>query len=160
MEVTLNKRIKCPAKYCHGCFTSMTDSQCKNMHKAAHFFKLQRESPKAFAWERPKSNERQVKSDGSQDNADSGNEKNNYATLDNDVKYGSTTARSGSKVISMCIVPVKIKHEDNKKMVTTYTTLDRSLSPGSMVKKLGIQGIKTTLKLKVFILRDLKVHLL
>ena len=124
MEVTLNKRIKCPAKYYHGCFTSMTDSQCKNMHKAAHFFKLQRESPKAFAWERPKSNERQVKLDGSQDNADSGNEKNNYATLDNDVKCGSTTARSGSKVISMCIVPVKIKHEDNKKMVTTYTMLD------------------------------------
>ena len=53
------------------------------------------------------------KSDGSQDNGDSGNIKSNYAMLDNDVKCASTTAKSGSKVISMCIVPVKIKHGDN-----------------------------------------------
>ena len=49
------------------------------------------------------------KSDGSQDNGDSGNIKGNYATLDDNVKCESTTTKSGSKFISMCIVPVKIK---------------------------------------------------
>ena len=92
------------------------------------------------------------KSDGSQNNSDSGNIKSNYATLDNDVKCETTTAKSGLKVISMCIVPVKIKHGDSNKMVTTYAMLD-SCSQGffildSAVKKLEIEGIKTTLKLK------------
>ena len=50
------------------------------------------------------------KADGSQDNSNSGNIKSNYAMLDNDVKCVSTTAKSGSKVIIMCTVPVKIKH--------------------------------------------------
>ena len=91
------------------------------------------------------------KSDGSERNGDSGNIKSNYATLDNDVKFASTIAKSGSKVIAMCIVPVKIKHGNNSKMVTTYAMLDNcsqgSFILGSVVKKLGIQGIKTTLKL-------------
>ena len=92
------------------------------------------------------------KADGSQNNSDSGNIKSNYATLDNDVKCASTTAKSGSKVISMCIVPVKIKHGDINKMVTTYAMLgncsQHSFILDSTIKKLGIQGIKTTLKLK------------
>ena len=92
------------------------------------------------------------KADGSKDNSDSGNIKSNYATLDTDVKCASTTEKSGSKIISMSIVPVKIKHQDSNKMVTTYTMLD-NFSQGSFIldsaiKKLGIQGIKTTLKLK------------
>ena len=92
------------------------------------------------------------KADGSKDNSDSGNIKSNYATLDTDVKCASTTEKSGSKIISMSIVPVKIKHRDSNKMVTTYTMLD-NFSQGSFIldsaiKKLGIQGIKTTLKLK------------
>ena len=92
------------------------------------------------------------KSDGFQDNGDSGNIKSNYATLDYDVKCTSTTAKLGSKVMSMCIVPVKIKHGNNNKMVTNYAMLDNfsqgSFILGSVVKKLGIQGIKTTVKLK------------
>ena len=64
------------------------------------------------------------KSDGSQDNTDSENIKSNYATLDNDVKCASTTAKSGSKLISMCIVPVKIKHGVNNKTATTHAMLD------------------------------------
>ena len=68
------------------------------------------------------------------------------------MKCASTTAKSGSKVINMCIVPVKIKHEDSKEMVTTYAMLDNcsqgSFTLDSTIKKLGIQGSKTTLKLK------------
>ena len=55
-------------------------------------------------------------SDGSQDN---GNIKSNYAVLDHDVKCARAIAKWGFKVISMCIVPVRIKHGDNSKMVTT-----------------------------------------
>ena len=78
--------------------------------------------------------------------------------------------KSGLKFISMCIVPVKIKHGDSNKMVTTYAVLD-NCSQGffilhSSIKKLGIQGIKKTLKLKTlhgersestFAIEDVKV---
>ena len=68
------------------------------------------------------------------------------------MKCASTTAKSGSKVISMRIVPVNIKHGDSNKMVATYVMLD-NCSQGSFIlrctiKKLGIQGIKANLKLK------------
>ena len=89
----------------------------------------------------------------SQDNGDSENIKSNYATLDNDVKCANIIAKSGSKVISMCIVCVTIKHWDNNKMVTISAMLDKcsqgSFNLGSVVKKLGIQGINTTLKIKI-----------
>ena len=151
MEVTLKKRIKFLAKkkYCYGCFQPMTDSHnektcirritcssCKWNHQTS----LHGYIPKVM----------KDKSDGSQDNGDSGNVKRNCATFDHDMNC--TTAKPGSKVISMCIVPVKIKHGDNNKMVTTYAILDNcsqgSFILGSVVKKLEIQGIKTTLKLK------------
>ena len=151
MEVTLKERIKFLAKkYCYGCFQPMTDSHntktctgwltCSSCN-GNHPTPLHGYIPKVM----------KGKSDGSQDNDDSGNVKSNYATLNN-VKCSSTTAKSGSKVIRMCIVSGKIKHRDINKMVTTYAMLDNcsqgSFILGSVVKKLGIPGIKTTLKLK------------
>ena len=149
----MKERIQLLAKknYCYGCLQSMSDSHnartctrwlscssCKGNHPTP----LHGCIPKVM----------KDKADGSQDNSNSGNIKSNYAMLDNDVKCASTTAKSGSKVISMCIVPVKIKHEDINKMVTTYAMLgncsQRSFILDSTIKKLGIQGIKTTLKLK------------
>ena len=56
-----------------------------------------------------------VKSYCIQKNAANGNIKSNYAMVDNYMKYASTSIKSGSKVISMCIVPVEIKNGDNKK---------------------------------------------
>ena len=74
--------------------------------------------------------------------------------MDNYVKCTRTTGKSGSKVISRCIVPVKIKHGDNNKMVTTYTMLGNctqsSFTLRSVIKKLGIQGTKATLKTKTW----------
>ena len=153
MEVTLRERLKFLAKkkYCYGCLQPMSDSHnartctrrlscssCKGNHPTPLLGYI----PKVM----------KDKADDSQDNNNSGNIKSNYATLDNDVKCVSTTAKSGSKVISMCIVPVRIKHGDSNKMVTTYAMLDScgqgSLILDSAIKKLGIQGIKTTLKLK------------
>ena len=151
MEVTIKERIKFLAnkKYCYGCFQPMASSHnaktctrrltCSSW-KGNHPTHLHEYIPKVM----------KDKSDGSQDNGDSGNIKSNYATLDNDVKCA--TAKSGSTVISMCIVPVKIKHGDNNKMVTVYAMLDNcsqgSFTLSTVVKKLGIQGIKTTFKLK------------
>ena len=153
IEVTLKERIKFFTKkrYCYGCLQPMSDSHnaraCKrwlscSSCKGNHPTHLHCYIPKVM----------KDKADGSQDNSDSGNIKSNYATLDNDVKCASTTAKSGSKVISMCIVPVKIKHGGSNKMVTTYAVLDNcsqgSFILDSAIKKLGIQGIKKTLKLK------------
>ena len=52
----------------------------------------------------------------------------------------------------MCIVPVKVKHEDGKDTITTYAMLD-NCSQGSfihdnLVKELGVNGMKTTLNRK------------
>ena len=153
MEVTLKERIKFLAKtkYCYGCLQPMSDSHnaktctrwlsCSSC-KGNHPIPLHGYIPKVM----------KDKADGSKDNSDSGNIKSNYTMLDNNVKCASTTAKSGSKVISMCIVPVKIKHGDSNKMVTTYAMLDKcsqgSFILDSTIKKLGIQGIKTSLKLK------------
>ena len=52
----------------------------------------------------------------------------------------------------MCIVPVKVKHEDCKDEITTYAML-HNCSQGpfihdNLVKELGVHGMKTTLSLK------------
>ena len=111
MEVTLKERIKFLAKtkYCYRCLQPMSDSHnaktctrwlsCSSC-KRNHLTPLHGYIPKVM----------KEKADDSKDNSDSGNIRSNYTLLDNDVKCASTTARSGSKVISMCIVPVKIKH--------------------------------------------------
>ena len=62
------------------------------------------------------------------------------------------TGKIGSKIISMCIVPVKVEHGDSKGVITTYAMLD-NCSQGSfihdnLVKKLGVHGLKTTLNNK------------
>ena len=55
-------------------------------------------------------------------------------------------------MISLCIVPVKIKHGDGKDMTTTYAMLDNrgqgSFIHDNLVKELRVHGMKTTLNLK------------
>ena len=67
-------------------------------------------------------------------------------------KCARMTGKTESKVISMCIVPVKAKHEDDKDTITTYALLDNcsqgSLIHDNLVKELGVHGMKTTLNLK------------
>ena len=153
MKITLKERIKFLAekKYCYGCLQPMSDSHnAKTCTRQLSFSSCKGNHPTPLHGYMPKV--MKDKADGSQDNSDSGNIKSNYATLDNDVKCASTTAKSGSKDINMCIVPVKIKHEDSKEMVTSYAMLDNcsqgSFTLDSTIKKLGIQGSKATLKLK------------
>ena len=55
-------------------------------------------------------------------------------------------------MISMCVGPVKVKHEHGANEVTTYAMLDNcsqgSFIHDSLVKKLGVPGSKTTINLK------------
>ena len=77
--------------------------------------------------------------------------RNNFAGLD-DLKCAATSEEHGSSVISMCVVPVKVKHDQSKKEVTTYAMLDNcsqgSFIHDSLIKKLGVTGNKTTINLK------------
>ena len=63
---------------------------------------------------------------------DGGNLKSNFAGFNNDLKCASMTGKTGSKVISMCIVLVKVKHEDGKDTIATYAMLD-NCSHGSFI---------------------------
>ena len=81
-----------------------------------------------------------------------GNLKSNFAGFNNDLMCASMTGKTGFKVISMCIVPVKVKHKDGKDTIISYAMLD-NCSQGSfihdnLVKELGVHGMKTTLNLK------------
>ena len=77
--------------------------------------------------------------------------KNSFAGLD-DLKCAAASKDHGSNVISMCIVPVKLKHEHGANEVTTYAMLDNcsqgSFIHDSVVKKLGVTGSKATINLK------------
>ena len=91
------------------------------------------------------------KKDGSQKINGGENLKSNFAGFDNDLKRASVSGKAGSKVISMCIFPVRMQHKDCKGMIQTYAMLD-NCSQGSfihenLVKEIGIRGMKTTLNL-------------
>ena len=69
-----------------------------------------------------------------------------------DVKTLSTVEKHQTKVISMCIVPVKVRAAAQGKDVLTYAMLENG-SQGSfireaVVKKMQTSGRKTTLNLK------------
>ena len=80
------------------------------------------------------------------------NLKNNFAGFNNDLKCVSVSGKAGSKVISMCIVPVRVQHKDGKGMIQTYAMLDNccqgSFIHENLVKEIGVRGMKTTLNLK------------
>ena len=99
-----------------------------------------------------------------------GNLKSNFAGFNDDLKCASMAGKAGSMVISLYIVPVKVKYEDGKDTITTYAMLD-NCSQGSfvhdnLVKELGVHGMKATLNLKTLyekktestmVLEDIKV---
>ena len=90
--------------------------------------------------------------DGSQKIDGEENLKNNFADFNNDLKCASVSRKAGSKVINMCIVPVKVQHTDGKGMIQTYAMLDNcsqdSFIHENLVKEIGVRGMKTTLNLK------------
>ena len=92
---------------------------------------------------------KKVTGDGNQSQTDQEEVKTSFIA---DVECAGALAKSESKVISMCIVPVSIKYKNNAKQIATYAMLD-NCSQGSFVheavlKQLGVKGDKTTLSLK------------
>ena len=69
-----------------------------------------------------------------------------------DVKTLSSVEKHQTKVISMCIVPVKVRAAAQGKDVLTYAMLENgsqgSLIRKAVVKKMQTSGRKTTLNLK------------
>ena len=78
--------------------------------------------------------------------------KSNFAGFNDDLKCASMAGKAGSMVISLYIVPVKVKYEDEKDTITTYAMLDNcshgSLIHDNLVEEYGVHRMKTTLKLK------------
>ena len=119
MDKTLKGRIKFLAKQksCYGCLKPMTEghnaktctqrltcSSCKGNHPTPlHGYTPNKKS----------------KRDGNQAVDGEGNLKSNFAGFNNDLKCASMTGKTESKVISMSIVPVKVKHKDGKDTITT-----------------------------------------
>ena len=77
--------------------------------------------------------------------------KNSLAGLD-DLNRAAISKEHGSNVISMCLVPVRVKHEYGANEITTYAMLDNcsqgSFIHDSLVKKRGVTGSKTTINLE------------
>ena len=64
----------------------------------------------------------------------------------------SCAAAKFGEVLSMCVVPVKVKHEGSSRIIHTYAMLD-NCSQGTFVKKnllssLGVKGEKTSINIK------------
>ena len=110
LEKIFMERIKFLAKQksCYGCLKSMNESHnaktctqwltcssCKGNHPTRLHGYTQNKKSKAD-WN-------QIVNRG-------GDLKNNFAGFNNDLKCASMTGKTRSKVISMCIVPVKVKH--------------------------------------------------
>ena len=170
MDKTLKEIIKFleKQKSCYGCLKPMTEghnaktctqrltcSSCKGNHPTPlHGYTPNKKS----------------KTDRNQPVDGEENLKSNFAGLNDDLKRASMTGKTESKVISMCIVPVKVKNEDGKDTITTYAMLDNcsqgSFMHDNLVKELGVHGMKATLNLKTLykkkaestmLLEDIKV---
>ena len=83
------------------------------------------------------------------------NFKNNFAGFNNDLKCTSMTGNTESKVISIRIASVKVKHEDGKDIRTIYAMFNNcrqgSFIHDNLVKKLGFREMETTFILKGWI---------
>ena len=84
-----------------------------------------------------------VKTNSSQSTANSGEE---------NVTCASVNGKFDVEVISMCVVPIKISHQNCKKTIRTYAMLD-NCSHGSFIKqdlfkRLRVDGQKLSLNLK------------
>ena len=149
MEKPLNKRIKIlrKGKLCYRCPKPMAkDHNTKNCQQgltcricaACHLTIHHSYVPK-------------VTTDSSQSIANSECSSGNTAKEEN-VTCASVNGKFDVEVISMCVVPIKISHQNCKKTIRTYAMLD-NCSQGSFIKqdllkRLGVDGQKLSLNLK------------
>ena len=74
-----------------------------------------------------------------------------------DIKNGATVV---GKVISMCVVPVRLNHCNSQKEVKTYALLDSSSQgrfvTGRILRELDVTGVKTSINIKNLVIRFLQ----
>ena len=153
MQKTLKERIKflMRQKQCYGCLEPMSDSHnaktctsklvwssCEGNHPTLLDGYVLKDKRSTDGGDKdPKKTEEAIK--------------NSFAGLD-DLKCAATSKEHESYVISMCVVPVKVKHEHGANDVATYAMLDNcsqgSFIHDSLFKKLGVTGSKTIINLK------------
>ena len=60
--------------------------------------------------------------------------------------------KTHSRVVSMCIVPVKVRHVRSRKEIQTYAVLDccsqGTFTHTDLARKLKADGMKTAIKIK------------
>ena len=74
------------------------------------------------------------------------------STNSNENSMTCATTKMESRVVSMCIVPVKVRHVHSGREIQTYAMLD-CCSQGTFIntdlaRKLKADGVKTTIKIK------------
>ena len=143
MEKTLKERIKflMQQKQCYGCLEPTIDghnaktwtsklmyNSCKGNHPTPLHGYVSKDKRSTYCGDKdPKKTDKGLK--------------NSFAGLD-DLKCAATSKEHGSNVISMCVVPVKVKHEHGANEVTTCAMLDNCIQGSfiydSVAKKLGV----------------------
>ena len=130
-------------KLCYGCYeeisTQHTARSCKNRRTCKICKEKHPTGLHGFTFKR--------KSKSSNDGTDS----NDPTVKSNCAGVGCATATFG-QVISMCVVPVRVKHSDSDKEVKTFALLD-TCSQGTfvtedLISKLGVSGVKTSINIK------------
>ena len=114
MDKTLKERIKFLAKRksFYGCLKPVTEGyNAKTCTQRLTCSSYKGNHPTLLHGYTPN---KKSNADGNQAVDGERNLKNNFAGFNDDLKNASMTEKTGSKVISMCIVPVKVKHEDGK----------------------------------------------
>ena len=150
MNQKLKERIKFLArkKICYGCLQPMEDGHNAESYKRLLLcitYKDRHPTPlHGYV-----SKNKKVTGDGNESQNDQEEVKSNFIA---DVKCASALRKSGSKVISLCILPVNLKYENNGKQIITYAMLDNcsqvSFVHEAALKQFGVKGTKTTLSLK------------
>ena len=90
----------------------------------------------------PKNNK--TTGDGNQSQIDQEEVKSNFVA---DIKCASALEKSGSKVISMCIVPVTVEYKNNGKQITSYAMIDNSIQCSFVHEAVLDNSVSKVLKL-------------
>ena len=109
MDKTLKKRIRFLAKprSCYGCLKPMTEGDnAKTCTQRSTCSSCKGIYPTPLHGSTP--NKKSKADDGNQTVDGEGNLKSNFAGFNNDLKCASMTGKTGYKIISMCIVSVKM----------------------------------------------------
>ena len=144
-KLTVDERSKVffKKKLCYGCCKPINDGHnsktCKKRRKCKH---SEGTHPTVLHGYKIKSKERSKQGQDSKENA----ERENRSTSVN------CTSSRMNQVISMCVVPVKVRIKGSQGVVTTWAMLD-NCSQGSFVKtnlleELRVSGIKTSVTIK------------